>query len=122
MWTSIRTTLSQWYIAGIGIFLIAGGLFLASHWSSSPAPVAAAQDHQSPALEMAARATPPALPAMPKAIATAAPSTPSIQQPSARRKIAWVRSRPSFLRPQYIRWKAVALCSALAWETASSGE
>ena len=83
MWTAIRTTLSQWYIAGIGIFLIAGGLFLASHWSSSPAPVAGAQDHQSPALEIAARASPPALPAMPKATATAAPSAPSIQQPSA---------------------------------------
>jgi nitrite reductase (NO-forming) len=82
MWTAIRTTLSQWYIAGIGIFLIAAGLFLASHWSSSPAPVAAAQDHQSPALEIAARASPPALPAMPKATATAAPSAPSIQAPS----------------------------------------
>ena len=53
MWTAIRATLSQWYIAGVGIFLIAGGLFLASHWSSSPAPVAVAQDHQSPALEIA---------------------------------------------------------------------
>ena len=83
MWTAIRATLSQWYIAGIGIFLIAGGLFLASHWSSSPAPLAAAQDHQSPALEIAARASPPALPAMPKATAAAAPSAPSIQQPSA---------------------------------------
>ena len=83
MWTAIRATLSQWYIAGIGIFLIAGGLFLASHWSSSPAPVAAAQDHQSPALEIAARASPPALPAMPKATAAAAPSAPSTQQPSA---------------------------------------
>jgi nitrite reductase (NO-forming) len=83
MWTAIRANLSQWYIAGIGIFLIAGGLFLASHWSSSPAPVAAAQDRQSPALEIAARASPPTLPAMPKATATAAPSAPSIQQPSA---------------------------------------
>jgi nitrite reductase (NO-forming) len=82
MWTAIRATLSQWYIAGIGIFLIAGGLFLASHWSSSPAPVAAAHDRQSPALEITARASPPALPAMPKATATAAPSAPSIQQPS----------------------------------------
>ena len=83
MWTAIRAALSQWYIAGIGIFLIAAGLFLASHWSSSPAPVAAAQDHQAPALEVAARTSPPALPAMPKATATAAPSAPSIQQPSA---------------------------------------
>jgi nitrite reductase (NO-forming) len=83
MWTAIRTTLSQWYIAGIGIFLIAAGLVLASHWSSSPAPVAAAQDRQSAALEIAARASPPTLPAMPKAIATAAPVAPSIQQPSA---------------------------------------
>jgi len=82
MWTAIRTTLSQWYIAGIGVFLIAAGLFLASHWSSSPAPVAAAQDHQSPALEIAARTSPPALPAMPKATA-AAPSAPNTQQPSA---------------------------------------
>jgi nitrite reductase (NO-forming) len=83
MWTAIRTTLSQWYIAGIGIFLIAAGLVLASHWSSSPAPMAAAQDHQSPAVEIAARASPPALPAIPKAAATAAPVAPSIQQPSA---------------------------------------
>jgi nitrite reductase (NO-forming) len=83
MWTAIRTTLSQWYIAGIGIFLIAAGLVLASHWSSSPAPMAAAQDRQSPAVEIAARASPPALPAIPKAAATAAPVAPSIQQPSA---------------------------------------
>ena len=83
MWTAIRATLSQWYIAGIGFFLIAGGLFLASHWSSAPAPVAAAQNRQSPTLEIAARAPPPTLPAMPKATATAAPSVPSIQQPSA---------------------------------------
>jgi nitrite reductase (NO-forming) len=82
MWTAIRTTLSQWYIAGIGIFLIAGGLFLASHWSSAPAPVAAAQDRQSPALEGAAHTSPPALPAVPKATATAAPAAPNIQ-PSA---------------------------------------
>ena len=83
MWTAIRTTLSQWYIAGIGVFLIAAGLFVASHWSSSPAPVAAAQDHQSPALEVAARTSPPALPAMPKATAAAAPAAPNVQQPSA---------------------------------------
>jgi nitrite reductase (NO-forming) len=83
MWTAIRTTLSQWYIAGIGIFLIAAGLFIASHWSSSPAPVAAAHDHQSPASEIAARTSPPALPAVPKATATAAPVAPNIQQPSA---------------------------------------
>ena len=70
------------YIAGIGVFLIAAGLFLASHWSSSPAPVATAQDHQSPALEIAAHTSPPALPAMPKATA-AAPSAPKSQQPSA---------------------------------------
>ena len=82
MWTAIRTALSQWYIAGIGVFLIAAGLFLASHWSSSPAPVATAQDHQSPALEIAAHTSPPALPAMPKATA-AAPSAPNTQQPSA---------------------------------------
>ncbi len=82
MWYAIRTTLGQWYIAGIGVFLIAAGLFLASHWSSSPAPVAAAQDHQSPALEIAARTSPPALPATPKATA-AAPSAPNTQQPSA---------------------------------------
>ena len=82
MWSAIRTTLSQWYIAGIGIFLIAAGLFLASHWSSSPAPVAAAQDQQSPALEVAAPTSPPALPAMPKATATATPA-PNTQQPSA---------------------------------------
>lgn len=83
MWAAIRTTLSQWYIAGVGVFLIAGGLFLASHWSSSPAPVAVAQDHQSPALEVAARTSPPALPAMPKATAAAAPAAPNIQPPSA---------------------------------------
>jgi nitrite reductase (NO-forming) len=63
MWTAIRTALSQWYIAGIGVFLIAAGLFLAS-------------------LEIAARTSPPALPAMPKATA-AAPPAPNTQQPSA---------------------------------------
>jgi nitrite reductase (NO-forming) len=83
MWAAIRTTLSQWYIAGIGVFLIAGGLFLASHWSSSPAPVAAAQDHQSSALEVAVYASPPASPAKPNTVAATAPAGANIQPPSA---------------------------------------
>src|SRR5262245_46148852 len=35
MWTAIR----DWYIAGIGLLLIAGGLALAAHQSSPPAAV-----------------------------------------------------------------------------------
>src|SRR4029077_7495033 len=83
MWAAIRTILSQWYIAGIGVFLIAAGLFLASHFSSSPAPVAVAQDHQSSTPDIAAHASPPALPAMPTTTAATAPAGPSIQQPVA---------------------------------------
>ena len=56
MWTAIRARLKEWYIAGVGVFLIAAGLFLASQQAAPPVPAAAALDRQAPAPETVARA------------------------------------------------------------------
>ena len=49
MWRAVR----EWYIVGIGLLLIAGGLALAAHQSSPPAAVnqAAARDRRRPLLK-----------------------------------------------------------------------
>jgi hypothetical protein len=38
MWETARAKLREWYIVIIGVCLIAGGFFLASHQPSSTAP------------------------------------------------------------------------------------
>ena len=78
MSTAIRDRLKEWYIAGIGIVLIAGGLFLASQQQTAPSvPAAAATDRQPTAPEAVARAPQPAPRAAP------APTVPTAPSPSA---------------------------------------
>jgi len=49
MWATIRSALREWYIVIIGVCLLAGGFFLASHQAPGPAPTALAQDNKAPA-------------------------------------------------------------------------
>ena len=73
MWTVVR----DWYIAGIGLLLIAGGLALAAHQSSPPAAVSQAAG---PPQGQAAPAPAPAAPAVGTAPQATAPSpAPAVQ-------------------------------------------
>lgn len=59
MWEAARQKLGEWYIVVVGVCLIAGGFFLASHQLSAPAPAALAQDSRAPT---AAATAPPLVP------------------------------------------------------------
>ncbi len=70
MWVTILTTLREWYIVGIGLCLLAGGLFLATHQPSPSAAVAAAQEGTLPGAQTSAQAARPAPPTAPSAAAS----------------------------------------------------
>ena len=57
MWETARAKLREWYIVIIGVCLIAGGFFLASHQPSSTTPSSVAQIEKSPLADSAGAAT-----------------------------------------------------------------
>ena len=84
MSTAIRARLKEWYIAGIGIVLIAGGLFLASQHTAPSVPATAATDRETAAPETIARAPQPGPSAAPAAAApTSAPAQLAAKETSA---------------------------------------
>ena len=68
MWAKIRAKLREWFIVAIGVCLIAGGFFLASHQPSPSAAAFTAQDGKSPKAETAMQARQPAPPAAAKTV------------------------------------------------------
>ena len=95
MWEQARATLRDWYIVVIAIGVIGGGFFIASHQSSSTAPVAAVRSaDMPPASERPAPAqhqTAAAMPSAPSASPNPPPAAPatttkvpqSVAQPSS---------------------------------------
>lgn len=84
MSTAIRARLKEWYIAGIGIVLIAGGLFLASQHTAPSVPATAATDRETAAPETVARAPQPGPSAAPAPAApTSAPARQAATETSA---------------------------------------
>jgi nitrite reductase (NO-forming) len=82
MWEVARAKLREWYIVGIGLFLIAGGLTLAAH-QNSPTP---AVEQTAASVPEAASRTPqhPTTAAMNALPAPRAPAAPAVAaQPSA---------------------------------------
>ena len=95
MWRAVR----EWYIVGIGLLLIAGGLALAAHQSSPPAAVnqaaGTAPDQTTPAPKTATRTAQQAAPGtasgIPAPRVTAA-AVPAGQSPVASTKLSNVKA------------------------------
>jgi len=94
MWTVVR----DWYIAGIGLLLIAGGLALAAHQSSPPAAVSQAAG---PAQGQAATSPAPAARTAQQAVPVPRTGLPRHVQRSRRRRPS---IPPHPLRPPHRHW------------------
>jgi nitrite reductase (NO-forming) len=82
MWATARAKLREWYIVVIGICLIAGGFFLASHQPSPSAPSVTAQAGIPPGSGPAAPAPQPLAAAKPPAASATAEQTPASAPPA----------------------------------------
>ena len=86
MWETARAKLREWYIVIVGVALIAGGFFLASHQPSSTAPSSTALSSAAPSAVAQADKSPPSPPAQASQPAPwagpSATSTPSERVPS----------------------------------------
>jgi nitrite reductase (NO-forming) len=86
MWETARAQLREWYIVIVGVALIAGGFFLASHQPSSTAPSSTALSSAAPSAIAQSDKSPPSQPAQVSQPAhsagPSATSTPSEHLPS----------------------------------------
>ena len=123
MWETARAKQRDWYIVVIAVLVIGGGLFVASHQSSSTEPAAAVHSaNPSPAPETAAQ--PPqhqhqTAVAAPAATSTAGPNPPS-SAPAAPPKALQPPAHPSS-SDEHAAMHAMAAAEPQAHAQASSG-
>ncbi len=88
MWAKVRAKLREWYIVAIGVCLIAGGFFLASHQPSPSAAAPPIEDCTSTKSETATSAKLPASSAAPKTAEQSRSSAARVATANVRQPVA----------------------------------